>query len=283
VDDPYAEPEAAIACYERWSALSVAVHDLGRALAPHLGPDRQWHTGALCALMKNGAHGARCLTWDDHGLHPRVGAHPRGLVRRCHAGLVELVAPVLRRDRLELVLFAGQRSAGDDLALDEQDPERTPWPSRTRLPAALGAEEATHALEGLRQLGARLARWIDEHGEAARGRADRPAHAARGLAIRAFIQHEHRHAIGLIDLASHLGLSLHRAAHVVRAECGSTFVALLTEARLRSACALLRHSRLTIAEVARECGFGDSDHFHRVFRRRRGTTPARFREANGGP
>jgi AraC-like DNA-binding protein len=275
--DAAAEPEAAIACYEQWSGLAVAVHDVGGVLGSHLRRGRHWHETPLCQLMKDSAHGARCLRWDIDRLRPTLAERPGGVMRVCHAGMLELVVPVLRGGGLELVLFAGQRTAGADLTV-ERDDLVTAWPARTRLPPAMDAASARQALEGLRQLGARLRLWLDEHAHA-RASAALP----RGQAIRRFIAAHHREEIGLADLARHLGLSLHRAAHVVRESCGRTFVELVTDARVASACALLRHSDRPVAELAGACGFGDPDHFHRVFRRRMGITPHRYRLMGSGP
>nr|MBA3845626.1 helix-turn-helix transcriptional regulator [Planctomycetota bacterium] len=137
-------------------------------------------------------------------------------------------------------------------------------------------DEAQQALEGLRQLGARLRQWLDE---VLGARADQrlPAPSDRRQSIHGFIAGEHRRGIGLADLARHLGLSPNRAAHVVRALCGRTFVQLLTEARLRTACTLLARTDLNVGDVATRSGFGDADHFHRVFRRSLMTTPAAYR------
>jgi len=280
--DPYTDPEVAITCYERWSGLRITLHDLGGALGPHLAPSRQWHAEALCQTIKNGPHGHRCIRWEIDDLRPIIADQPAGAVRICHIGLVELVVPVVRHDRLELVLFAGPRGAGADL-IGERDSVPTVLPARARQPPAMGRAEATQALEGLRQVAARLRLWLDEHAAAQHTLVRQPGAVDRALAIRRFIAAEHRRAIGLADLARHLGLSAHRTAHVVREQCGRTFVALLTEARLGSACALLRHTDLSVAAVATGSGFGDPDHFHRVFRHAIGTTPRRYRELAAGP
>lgn len=276
MDDRYDEIEAAIGCYERWSGLAVTVHDLVGELRPYLAPTRQWHGTERCQAVKHSPHGGKCLAWDAGRVRSDLAADGNGRVQICHAGFVELVAPVRRGDRLELVLFAGQRSAAPGLRAMRDDQPPTVLPGVSPRPAAIDQRAATHALEGLRQLGARLRLWLDEVlGQAEPTRL--PAPSDRRQAIHGFIRGEHQHGVGLADLARHLGLSAHRTAHVVRATCGRTFVDLLTEARLRTACALLIHTDLVVGDVARRSGFGDTDHFHRVFRRRLRTTPAAYR------
>ena len=276
--DPLTEPEAAIVCYEKWSGFRVIVHDIAGLLGASLPLERSAHTGTLCQAIKS-TQAARCVRWESERLRPSIGADPAGRIRVCHAGLAELVVPVVHGNRLALVLFAGQRLPGPDLVA-EHDRLQTPLAARVRLPAVLGAAEAAQALEGLRQLASRLRLWFDEHAGAS-GATIAPS--SRALAIHRFIASQHRRPLGLADLARHLDLSLHRTAHVVRSCCGRTFVELVTEARLRSASALLGHTDLSIADIAGKCGFGDTDHFHRVFRQAYGTTPRRYRLAGGGP
>ena len=47
--------------------------------------------------------------------------------------------------------------------------------------------------------------------------------------------------------------------------------------RLRTAAGLLRATSASIVEVCLDSGFQDLSHFHRLFRRRFGVTPLRYR------
>ena len=279
------EVETAIRCYERWSGLAVAVHDLTGRLAPLLPPPRRWHTRPLCQAVKTSPHDPRCVAWEITNLRPLLAQDPAGRVRVCHAGLVELVVPVHLAERLALVLFAGQRLPGPDLRAERDAPSTAPsaWTGRIALPTRISADEAQHALEGLRQLAARLHAWLDgHHGLRPAADADgwRAAPAVeRRRAILGFIDTNHVRPLALADLAAHLGVGPHRAAHVVRELCDRTFIELLTEARLRTAASLLHTTDLAIPEIAQRSGFGDANHFHRVFRRQHGTTPHRFRRS----
>ncbi len=187
-----------------------------------------------------------------------------------------MTVPLIDAGGLAAILFGGQRTAGADLAIDAQDDLATELLAGLARPQALGQAEAEQALEGLRLLGGRLLRWRDRVlGAPVAGRLPPPRD--RRQAILGFIAERHHLGIGLDDLARHLGLSRHRTAHVVRSACGRSFIALLTDARLRSACAMLAHTAAPIAEIAARAGFGDPDHFHRVFRARVGATPGAYR------
>lgn len=51
----------------------------------------------------------------------------------------------------------------------------------------------------------------------------------------------------------------------------------LRQQRVDKAMALLRHSQLSLTQVAMECGFFDQAHFCRVFARSQGMTPLAFK------
>jgi len=275
------DAERAIRCYEHWSGLTVVVHDLMGGLEGQLTATHTRHDGPLCRAMKTGPHNHRCIAWEIHRLRPLLAAEPTGRILVCHAGLAEAVVPHLLGGRLALVLFAGQRLPSPARAdhLVETDPTPTPKPfgRHARLPARWTAEDAGFALEGLRQLAARLGQLAHAHPD--RPWPESPARDRRRQ-ILDFLNDRCTGELRLADLAAHLGLAPHRTAHVVRELCDRTFVALLTTARMRIAAGLLHTTDLAIPDIAKRSGFGDANHFHRLFRRHFGTTPHRYR-SNG--
>lgn len=82
-------------------------------------------------------------------------------------------------------------------------------------------------------------------------------------------------------VAAELGVTSRYIQRILE-ETGSTFSEHVVEHRLRRARHLLcrAQGRPKVAEIAFEAGFNDLAHFHRVFRRRFGATPAAMRGAN---
>ncbi len=279
-------PSRAIAAFERATGLSLCFHDLRRSLWPFTEPERCEHVYPVCDLVKKAGRHAACIAFDARALKRRAEEFREGVVKRCHAGVVELFLPVFIDGRLEWILFAGLRRAGSGLRIDVEDPDRTPagpWaPAVARLPL-LDDAEAQHALELLRQLAARLAAWratLQEALPAVAVRGAQPATARRTILW--FLTKRHPESgLRLADLARHLGLSEDRAGHVVQEVCGESFSAILARLRLRSACGLLTLSDLPLREVARQSGFANRGHFFATFRATMGTTPAAFRRRGG--
>lgn len=266
-------PETAIAAFERATGLGVVLHAPDDHRAGLLSPERFLHQQPICATAKK-AGLARCTAFD--GLRTAASLTMGEVrIKCCHAGIVEWVTAVPLGAGRWWRLFAGQRRPGPGLLPDlVQTPSHGPWmPLVARLPAA-GREEARWIAEMLAQLRARLIAWA---AGSDRGADTTPLPAGRAGRIRRFLHEFHQKPLRLSDLASHLGLSASRTGHVVRSECGATFIDLLTRERLDAAARLLGDTALPVAAVARTAGFADPSRFHRCFRDRYGTTPAGFR------
>lgn len=272
--DPHHIPEQAIRVFERLHGLVVTVHDLSGGLAPFLLPERRRHRHPLCIAVQDSGHGHTCREFDIVRVRSELAWNTEGRIQRCPAGLVEWVVPVSGPEGLRCVLFAGVVS---ERGLEAQ--VRTAARPTVRIassPPVIDPERADLVLESLRQLAARLDVWL--RAETPTGRpASGPTLERRRVTIRQFIHEHYGNPISIRDLAQHLCLSPSRAGAVVLAACGTPFSELVIAARLASACDLLRHTDLPVADIGVRCGFGDQSNFFRAFRARHGTTPLRYR------
>jgi AraC-like DNA-binding protein len=282
----YDIPEGAIETFERIHRLNVTVHDLTGNLSPFLKPYRFHHRSALCLAVKAQGHSATCLQFELKLLRNDLAQQSEGRVHVCHAGLVEWAVPVFERGKLCWILFAGPRQSGRKLASAVRtQPTRflkSPWSKRLALPAPVEEDEAHLILEHLCQLAARLQKWAQELAphRSAENRASEfqsDLMTTRQTVVRRFVEDEYAGPATLPMLAQKLGLSESRASHVVHACCGANFRELMIQKRLTVAMELLRQSGMSVLEVALASGFEDVAHFHRLFRRRIGTTPGQYR------
>ncbi len=282
-------PERAIQVFEAVHGVRVTVHDLMGDLGPVLDPGRSIHTLPACVAIR-AVHSERCIAFDVHKLRSDARQMSEGRFQMCYAGVVECVLPIYLGQHLAWVLFAGARRKGRGLRSITRDPERRSLSPRLlkgveRL-SPIHQKDAEEMLESLRQLGARLRLWQAERmGFATSGLVFEPGlgshadRATRRWAIMTYLHRFHQRPLALEDLARHLALSEGRTAHLVKEVCGRTFIALLLEIRLQTAQGILRHSGLSVQEVALRSGFGDVSHFHRCFQKQFKTSPLRYRKA----
>lgn len=102
------------------------------------------------------------------------------------------------------------------------------------------------------------------------------------LLLKEYVGARRAQAITRGSVAAELGLSRDYISHLVRKKTGMTFVGYLTELRLEQARRLLRGGRVSVKEVAADCGFKSGSYFVRVFRRACGVTPGEFARRNSG-
>jgi len=98
---------------------------------------------------------------------------------------------------------------------------------------------------------------------------------ARDLLVR--LQNEGSGRISIEDIAATLGVSSRYLRRTFGSSFGTGIVEYLTGLRLRKARQLLGEGKLSVLEVALECGFSSSQYFDRVFRKATGMTPLAFR------
>lgn len=84
-------------------------------------------------------------------------------------------------------------------------------------------------------------------------------------------------AISASSIAARLGCNADYLGRVYRAVYGRTLTDAVHERRMLHAAIVLAEDRLTIAQVAYECGFEDSGYFRRLFKKSKGMTPNAFR------
>lgn len=84
--------------------------------------------------------------------------------------------------------------------------------------------------------------------------------------------------ITLEELATRCGLSRRQFIRLFRENYHSTPIDYVLDLRLARAAALLQSSADPLTHIAMECGFSDSNYFTRLFRRRLGMTPTRYRQ-----
>ena len=72
-------------------------------------------------------------------------------------------------------------------------------------------------------------------------------------------------------------LSPSHFSHLLTQKTGRSFRDTLLDYRINRAAETLRRTSLSIAEVARQCGFPDPSHFGKTFLRRMGMTPLTYR------
>lgn len=94
-----------------------------------------------------------------------------------------------------------------------------------------------------------------------------------------YLEENYGSALTPATLADKAGISPSRFARIIKRIYQLSPVQLISQTRLAAASRLLSETRLSVAEIAVECGFYDHSAFTRAFRSATGVTPTEFRRS----
>jgi AraC-like DNA-binding protein len=94
---------------------------------------------------------------------------------------------------------------------------------------------------------------------------------------RKYINEHSREELSLTRVAKAVNMNPNYLSENFKQVTGIKFVDYVAHARFKSACELLRNSRLRISEIAFAVGFQSLSQFNRVFKRFSGESPTQYR------
>lgn len=98
------------------------------------------------------------------------------------------------------------------------------------------------------------------------------------VAVQYINNHLKKSDLNVQAIATHAGISERHLARLFRQVLGVSPYAYVQQKRLERACALLRHSRLSIGQIGNYCGFPRLSHFTIWFTRRMKQSPQKYRQ-----
>ena len=95
--------------------------------------------------------------------------------------------------------------------------------------------------------------------------------------VLAFIQSHLTERISLEEVATIAAMNKTAFCRYFKQQTNKTFIEVLIEIRIQTACRLLMESDKNISQIAYECGFHDVPYFYQVFKTTKGISPGGFR------
>ena len=145
--------------------------------------------------------------------------------------------------------------------------------------AALGAPNI-YAEAGARFLAAHLMLTLNSSASAEKHRHAGDLSDQRFRRVLDYMEHHFADDISLQTLAREAGISLFHFTRLFKAKTGITPHRHIVQLRMRQAQTLLRHTDLSVAEVALQSGYAHPGHFAAAFKRSAGTLPKQFRQGS---
>lgn len=264
--------EQALCRIESAFGVALTIHDLHGRLRDSYGktllPGRHLHPHICCTKGRISEPGWNKLCGRDcFGFAERKAAcSPAPFLKVCYKGLRELVVPVHYENHHQMTIFAGVFRS-----VPEPPSEMPQWFAKLyeTLPEADESMLAELA-EILKLLGTGLLKEAER---------EEPSTDTRLVFIRRFIRNRAHEDISLATLAEELFLSASRTGHLVRDLTGKSFSLLLEEERMLRTRHLLLSTDRKLSDIAASVGYPNAYYFNRIFKRRFGISPGRFRKS----
>jgi two-component system response regulator YesN len=93
-----------------------------------------------------------------------------------------------------------------------------------------------------------------------------------------YIDNHYSSKLYLKDLSAKFFLNQVYCCQLFKKNLGKTFSEYVTELRIKKACELLKHTEMSVEEVALKVGIMDYYYFNKVFKKQCGITPAKYRK-----
>lgn len=245
--------------------------------------DLQRHTCDFCFAVRALPGGREtCILSDVYEGVELAFANRAPVFHTCHAGLTEIIVPILYEDKLLGTAFCGQcRIEGETSAYAvlqklahfgcKQDELRRHFEALPLLERRALRDTATlldHAFRHLvREFGATALKEYFTYNR-------------RSLAenARAYIGERFFDALTVKQVASHLHITPAHLTRVFKNEVGENISDYIHRQRIEKACELLAYPNIPIGSIAVNVGYPDQNYFSRRFKQYTGCSPRAFRQ-----
>ena len=236
-------------------------------------PDQQCE---FCTLIRTDSKGLnRCRQCDHYGM---TMAREKNAVAMytCHAGLVEVCAPISDEGEVLGYIMLGQ------LLTDEE--RKMQWAAIKKRCEPLGcsAKELHQAFQKMKQVSPDVLSATSRLMMACVGyirleQLMKRQSSARWQEIQGYISDHLIVPFTLQEMAESLDISVATICKTVKRTTGKTVGQLVTEDRIRRAQQYLTGTERPVAEISEIVGIEDYNYFTRIFRRQTGMTPTQYR------
>ena len=230
---------------------------------------------AYCAqIQKNNKNRRQCLE-NDKNAFEKVKSTGEIAVYRCSHGLYEAVAPIYHYGILSGYFMMGQvcddkkkyasqlYNSVYNVLLDDKAAEIT---------VASVKEVPEQMINSYISIMSVIAEYVTETNRLS------PGNGNLASLVKAYLNQNYSSKITLEILADRFNCSQSLLIKSFKKEYGMTIMKALNDVRIEKAEDHLKKSRISLKEIAGECGFTDQNYFSKVFAAKHGCSPSEYRK-----
>lgn len=258
--------------FHKISGFRVSIHDTEfneiYAYPQKLSP--------YCAVIQSNPYNKKACIKNDRLAFSKVKETGEVVVCKCAHGLFEAVAPIYHYDILSGYLMMGQ--VCDDKIKNYKKLSDS-------LAGVAASDKAYEIIQSIREVPGEL---FDSYIMIMRVIAEYVTQTNRlffkggnqAELIMTYIKQNYASKITLDLLALKFSRSQSMLAKCFKKEYGTTIMSALMDIRLEKATEHLKNGRLSVKEIAAECGFAEQNYFSKAFSKKYGCSPSEYKKTS---
>lgn len=249
-------------------ATGVSI-DLFREDFSPAGAKSFFNTAPYCKCIQDCLGGPDACKMSDKLLFDKCKREKRTVIHTCHAGLVNVLVPIVYRDTIVGYMIFGQMKKGGDFDIESAFPEYFDLLSPVYNDMPVFDEEKINSLSRLADVLVKhilfehmLKPTLDENLEKAVS----------------FIEKNLKEDLTIEKISKGINVSKSVLYRLFHSHFGKTLGSFLNSKRIEYARSLLLDTSMSIEEISEEAGFSSASYFSKVFKKEVGISPLKYRK-----
>lgn len=204
-------------------------------------------------------------------------------LKKCYAGITEMVIPVFKSNELLAIIFLGQCRTNNDAISDEHFAyliKKGISPDKIHIVYSLLPIVDENLLKDTAFLLENALRYIIEVNSHLFTNYLVDTHSYIVEAKNIIQSHIYMPSLSRKYVSEILGITPEYLSKLFKLHMGTTVVKYIQQVRIERARMLLANSEISLSNIAEKCGFSDQNYFARVFRKHMSMTPSEYRTHN---
>lgn len=265
------------------SKIKICIHDVTGLLTNEklkISPRNKIHFCDFCNAAKSTQRGYELCISCKSLANAKAISTQKPFCGYCPWGIFEAVYPVVINNAVQCIVYAGNAITDrDEYRKRSERAFRITGVERKNISSALNECEISSQPEKLMLASKTVSSFIVLISDFYMyDKQSRPSAENRmSNELKEYVSLNFRRPLTLASLSKVYYVSEKYLGRIIKKALGMSFHAYLNEVRLHNAAALLRTQDMTVTDIALDSGFENVTYFNRMFKRKFGITPTRYR------
>lgn len=233
------------------------------------GAKSYFNTAPYCKCIQECKGGTDACKMSDKELFDKCKKEKRTIIHTCHAGLINVLVPIVYNDVIVGYMIFGQMKKGGEFDVKEAFPESFDLLSSLYSDMPTFDEEKINSLSRLADI--LVKHILFEH-------MLKPSLNENLEKAVAFIEKNLKENLTIESISKGINVSKSVLYRLFHTHYGKTLGSFVNLKRIEYACTLLFDTKMSIEEISEEAGFSSASYFSKTFKKEMGTSPLKYRK-----